>query len=146
VPNYIRIADKLDILFVITHLREEDKRECKEGHGIDPYTSLMSTLGKSYAFILPDGRTAGLFGIEEGGRIWMLCTNLIYKYPVFIARASKRFIDQCNEPILWNIADKRNTVHLKLLKYLGFKFLREVKYGPNNLPFIEFCRCVPPLL
>ena len=25
-------------------------------------------------------------------------------------------------------------------KFLGFKFLREVKYGPNNVTFIEFCR------
>ena len=42
--------------------------------------------------------------------------------------------------MLWNIVDKRNTTHLKLLKFLGFKFLREVSYGPNNLTFIEFCR------
>lgn len=38
---------------------------------------------------------------------------------------------------------KRNTVHLRLLKFLGFKFLREFTYGPNNLTFIEFCRVSP---
>ena len=48
--------------------------------------------------------------------------------------------------MLWNICDSRNKVHLKLLKFLGFKFLREVKYGPNNVTFIEFAVCEPTAL
>ena len=88
---------------------------------------------------MPNGRTAGLAGIEKDGRVWMLTTPDIHDYPVTFAREAKRFIDSRTEPLLWNIIDKRNTVHLKLLRFLGFKFLREIKYGPNNLTFIEFC-------
>ena len=69
----------------------------------------------------------------------MLCTPVIEQYPHTFAREAKRFIERREEKLLWNIADKRNKVHLKLLKFLGFKFLREINYGPNNLPFIEFC-------
>ena len=97
----------------------------------------------SVSFIVPDGRTAGLAGIQSDGRIWMLTTPAIHDFPITFAREAKRFIDSREEKILWNIVDKRNTVHLKLLKFLGFKFLREVKHGPNNLTFIEFCKCAP---
>jgi hypothetical protein len=70
----------------------------------------------------------------------MLCTPEVEKIPHTFARQAKKFIDNRTEPLLWNIVDKRNTVHLKLLQFLGFKFLRELKYGPNQLTFIEFCK------
>jgi hypothetical protein len=89
---------------------------------------------------VPNGKTAGLAGVQEGGKIWMLCTPAIHDYPLTFAREAKRFIESREEKLLWNIVDKRNTAHLKLLKFLGFKFLRELKYGPNQLTFIEFCR------
>ena len=69
-----------------------------------------------------------------------LCTPAILKYPVTFAREAKRYVDSRQEKLLWNIVDKRNTVHLKLLRFLGFKFLREIEHGPNKLTFIEFCR------
>ena len=89
---------------------------------------------------MPNGKTAGLAGVQEGGKIWMLCTPAIHEYPYTFAREAKRFIESREEKLLWNIVDKRNTAHLKLLKFLGFKFLRELKHGPNKLTFIEFCR------
>jgi hypothetical protein len=96
--------------------------------------------GISVYFTVPNGRTAGLAGIQTGGVVWMLTTPAIHDYPITFAREAKRFIDSRTEPLLWNIIDKRNTVHLKLLRFLGFKFIREITYGPNNLSFIEFCR------
>ena len=91
-------------------------------------------------FTVPNGDIAGLAGVDIDGQIWMLCTPAIHKFPVTFARESKRFIEARKEKLLWNIVDKRNKTHLKLLKFLGFKFLRELKHGPNNLSFIEFCR------
>jgi len=79
-------------------------------------------------------------GVDEGGQIWMLCTPVIEDYPHTFAREAKRYVEGRKEKLLWNIVDKRNKVHLKLLKFLGFRFLREIKHGPNNLSFIEFCR------
>jgi hypothetical protein len=127
---------------VASNLRPDDRRELVEGHGLQPTVALpLAALeGSCVSFVVPDGRIAGLAGVTKENAVWMLCTPAIETFPHTFAREAKRFIDSRNEPLLWNIVDKRNTVHLKLLKFLGFKFLRELTYGPNNLTFIEFCR------
>ena len=129
-------------LEVASNLRSDDLREVVEGHGLNPMIllPLAAEEGSAVYFTVPDGKTAGLAGVGDGGAIWMLCTPEIERYPITFAREAKRFVDSREEPLLWNIVDCRNTVHLKLLKFLGFKFLRKVTHGPNNLPFIEFCR------
>ena len=129
---------------VASQLRGDDLRECVEGHGIQPtiHIPLASSAGFCVSFNVPDGRIAGLAGIHSDGRIWMLCTPAIEDFPHHFAREAKRFIDNRCEPYLWNLVDKRNTVHIKLLKFLGFTLHDEVLYGPNSLPFIRFSKCV----
>ena len=125
-----------------SNLRQDDLRELVEGHGHDPTQALLmaSSWPSTVYFTVPDGRIAGLAGVHENGAIWMLCTNAIQDFPHTFAKEAKRYVESLEKPLLWNIVDKRNRIHLKLLKFLGFKFLREVIHGPNNLPFIEFCR------
>ncbi len=132
---------------VASDLRLDDRREIEEGHGHDPLEVLVkASQDPSYVyFTVPNGKTAGLAGVNEEGAIWMLCTTAIHEYPITFAREAKRYVESRKEKLLWNIVDKRNIAHIKLLRFLGFKFLREFKYGPNNLSFIEFCRiCVNP--
>ena len=131
---------------VASNLRPDDYREVYEGHGHFPLLHLpLSVCNESSVyFTVPNGKTAGMAGVEYDGSIWMLCTPAIHEYPLTFAREAKRFVDSRKEKLLWNIVDKRNTVHLKLLQFLGFKFLRELKYGPNQLTFIEFCKCATP--
>jgi len=127
---------------VASNLRDDDYREVFEGHGHFPllFIPLTAFQGETVYFTHPDGRIAGLAGVEPDGKIWMLCTPVIHDKPMLFAREAKRWIESREEKLLWNIVDKRNTAHLKLLKFLGFKFLRELKHGPNNITFIEFCR------
>ena len=127
---------------VASNLRLEDRQEVEEGHGYDPikYAKIIAQEGSAVYFTVPNSKTAGMAGVNHGGLIWMLCTEAIKDYPHTFAREAKRFVESRKEPLLWNIVDRRNIVHLKLLKFLGFKFLRELKYGPNQLSFIEFCR------
>ena len=127
---------------VASNLLPEDRKEVEEGHGHDPkiVIPLASKLGVSVYFKVPNGEIAGAAGVHKYGQIWMLCTPAILKYPHTFARESKRYVESRQEKLLWNIVDKRNKVHIKLLRFLGFKFLREVSHGPNNLTFIEFCR------
>ena len=127
---------------VASNLRPDDYREVFEGHGHYPlfHIPLSAFNGDTVWFEVPNGKTAGLAGVQEEGKVWMLCTEAIHEYPLTFAREAKRFIESRKEKLLWNIVDKRNTAHLKLLKFLGFKFLRELKHGPNQLTFIEFCR------
>ena len=128
-----------------SNLRPEDRREVEEGYGLDPMEQLLLAAHRSSTvyFTVPNGKTAGMAGVDTGGVIWMLCTPAILEYPTTFAREAKRYVESRTEPLLWNIVDKRNKVHLKLLKFLGFKFLRELKHGPNQLSFIEFCRVQP---
>ena len=141
-PNYIHPITMEAAKTVASNLRPEDYREVLEGHGADPYEYLISEAekGSFVWFEVPNGKTAGMAGVDPGGIVWMLCTSAIHEFPITFARESKRWVESRPEPLLWNVVDKRNTVHLKLLKFLGFKFLRELKHGPNQLTFIEFCR------
>ena len=126
---------------VASNLRSDDRREIEEGWGLDPMDLLIKSSQdpSAISFMMPNGKTAGLAGVDDG-LIWMVCTPVIHDYPLTFTRRAKRFVESRTAPLLWNIVDKRNTAHLKLLKFLGFKFLRELKHGPNQLSFIEFCR------
>ena len=127
---------------VASHLLPDDHREVQEGHGYDPMEVIPLAVQSddSISFKSPDGVYAGVAGVHKDGQIWMLCSPAIHKYPIACVREAKVYVDSRQEKLLWNIVDKRNKTHLKLLRFLGFKFLRELKYGPNNLSFIEFCR------
>ena len=140
--KYIHPITEEAALGVASNLLPDDYREVAEGHGHDPMEAIpqCSKIGDTIYFTVPDGQLAGVAGVQPDGRIWMLCTPAILKFPKTFAREARRFVESREEKLLWNIVDKRNTVHMKLLRFLGFKFLRELKHGPNNLSFIEFCR------
>jgi len=142
VSKYIHQATIEAAIKVASNLLPEDRREVEEGHGLDPMEELTLSVHRSSCvwFEVPNGKTAGMAGVGPNGEVWMLCTPAIHDYPITFAREAKRFIESRSEPLLWNIVDKRNVVHLKLLKFLGFKFLREISHGPKQLTFIEFCR------
>ena len=142
VSNYIHPITLEAATEVASNLRPDDLREVEVGHGIDPTVlPFLMSQNRSYVyFTVPDGKTAGMAGVGKEGDIWMLYTPDIHRYPITFAREAKRYVDSRTEPLLWNIVDSRNTAHLKLLKFLGFKFLRKLKHGPNNVTFIEFCR------
>ncbi len=127
---------------VASNLSPDDYREVVEGYGQDPLQDLPKNafIGDSYYFKAPNGEIAAMGGVHSNGLIWMLTTPTVQKYPLTFSRECQRMLEIRPEKLLWNIADKRNKIHLKLLKFLGFKFLREVTYGPNNLKFIEFCK------
>lgn len=140
--KYIHPATLEAAIKVASNLLDDDRKEITEGHGHDPESALIVGMNNSDTvyFEVPNGDIAGMAGVSLDGKIWMCCTPAIYQYPHTFAREAKRYVERQPHKLLWNIVEKRNKVHMKLLKFLGFKFLREVKYGPNQLSFIEFCR------
>ena len=129
-------------LEVASNLLPEDRREIEEGWGCDVKEELLTAAQDSSTvyFTMPNGKTAGIGGVQQDGNIWMLCTPAIYYYPIAFIKAAKGYLESRKEPLLWNVVDARNKLHLKLLKSLGFKFLRKISHGPNQLSFIEFAR------
>ena len=144
--QYVHPITREAAIEVASNIRDDDRRELEEGHGLNPmfYLKEEAKLGSCIYFEVPNGKTAGMAGVDSDGdyqgMVWMLCTDAINEFPLTFARESKRWIESRPEPLLWNYMDPRNEVHKKLLKFLGFKFLRKVPFGPNQLPFIEFCR------
>ena len=64
---------------VASNLLPDDRREIEEGHGIDPIEALtIAAHRSSYVyFTMPNGKTAGLAGVDDDGLIWMVCTPVI---------------------------------------------------------------------
>tara|TARA_R100001594_G_scaffold78378_1_gene112988 strand:- start:957 stop:1400 length:444 start_codon:yes stop_codon:yes gene_type:complete len=127
---------------VASNLIPDDYRELVEGHGMDPLIHIPLGIieGDHVYFKTPSGKAAAIGGVSKDGRLWMVSTPAIYECPKLFLRETKRWVDTRPNKLLWNIVDKRNIKHLRYLKYLGCKFLKEIIYGPNQLPFIEFCK------
>ena len=78
----------------------------------------------SVYFTSPHGKAVGVAGVTPQNVIWMLCTDEGDKFPHTFVREAKRWVDSLPNPYLFNYADMRNEAHIKLLKLLGFKFLK----------------------
>ena len=63
---------------------------------------------------------------------------------LFFLRESRKVVNLLNHKykLLWNYVDCRNELHLRWLKWCGFKFLRKINYGVNQKPFYEFIKYV----
>ena len=98
----------------------------------------------------PVGEICGVAGVSRtdahSGAIWMLTTPHVRPYPKLFFKEAKKWVEQqTSYEMLHNIADPRNTMHLKLLHMLGFKRLGYVT-TPTNLTYVEFAKltkCVP---
>jgi len=127
---------------VASNLTKADHQEVFEGHGIDStWTIVLGAITQKHtdAIYTSDGKIAAMIGVEDG-RVWMLSTPACTDHPRTFVKDVRRWLFSQPDGLYWNIVDKRNTVHIRLLRMLGFKFLRELNYGPNNLPFLEFCK------
>ena len=80
--KYIHPLTKEAAWYVANNLRDDDRRELEEGHGLPALSCAIYPLEHdSVYFEVPNGETAGMAGVGEDGLIWMLCTPAIHKYP-----------------------------------------------------------------
>ena len=87
-----------------------------------------------------------IFGINDVGNnvgaIWLLATDKLKDIQYSFLRENKKVIDFLNTKykILWNWVDCRNSLHIKWLKWCGFKFINKKQYGVLQKPFYEIIR------
>ena len=128
------------------NLREDDKNEIEQVLGLRaPVGTLYSYYESNHCvyFHSPDGKAAGVAGVTPGNHIWMLCTPVIEERPHIFVRNAKRWLDSLPHKYVYNYADMRNEVHIKLLKFMKFKFIHYKVV--NGVPLIGFIKlCVPP--
>ncbi len=130
------------------NLRWEDRREVEEITGWSaPAVCVQSYFNSAYGqcvfFKVPNGKAAGVAGVTPQNIIWMLCTEASTEFPHTFVREARRWVDSLPNTYVYNHADMRNEAHIKLLKLLGFKFIRYYVY--NGVPLIEFIKlCANP--
>jgi hypothetical protein len=148
--NYTQPSTLEDSLRFINNIRQEDKREVEGmGQTIFDLPALVITSSHATTFFDAKGVLAGMAGIVDqtdgSGQIWMLCTPTILTSPITFIRQAKKWLRDKEQyySMFWNHADTRNLEHHKLLRHLGFKALRIVPVGPDQLLYYEIVKlCV----
>ena len=152
----VRNSEVEDALKMAHNLRKADMNELQAvlGNNLDTAHILYEGIKNSDnpRTFLVDGNPAAIYGVVNAqsddlkvGWVWLLGTNKIKKAKTFFLKHSKKELAEQEKEydVLANYVDVRNTVHIKWLKWLGFKALREVNYGVEQRKFYEFARaCV----
>jgi Protein of unknown function (DUF2833) len=152
VKTTVRRARIDDAFKLAANLRAEDLIEIRSAHNDrPPYKSLIDGIVLSgdecWTIEANSGEVIAIFGAAKAGDtvgcVWLLGSAKIKQIQREFLRHSKFWVDKMHEryPILANVVYAENTVHIKWLKWLGFKFIRKIdKYGNFGLPFYEFVR------
>jgi len=148
----IDISIEEDISYIAENMREADLMEIQALGVPDPRMALTHGFEHSKPNCYSGynhGVPVTMFGVTphaetpQIGFIWLLGTDRITTdIPISFLKKSKRFLPVLVEPydMVCNIVDKRNTVHIKWMKWLGFSFVSEIIYGPEKRPFYEFAK------
>ena len=149
----VRNSEVEDAIKMAHNLRKADMNELQAvlGKNLDTAHILYEGIKNSdnpRTFVV-DGDPAAIYGVVNAqsdnlnvGWVWLLGTNKIKEAKTFFLKHSKKELAEQEKEydVLANYVDVRNTVHIKWLKWLGFKALREVNYGVEQRKFYEFAR------
>jgi len=137
-----------DVAYVCAHLRPEDRAELVALSGLPPEHSLpftASTVGALTMIAPATGDILGLCGVHGCavpgfGVIWMVCTEAVTRHRRVVLKHCATTIEGWHRhyPRLGNMVDSRNTLHIKWLGLMGFKFTGAAVIGPHSVPFITF--------
>ena len=150
--THVRPSVLKDAAIVADNLRLEDAAECKAQAGSSPRESLLYCYFMSkpcMTLISRHGNPIAMWGtVQEGmaGRIWLLGCQAMFddlgdKH--YFLRESKRQLAKLQEqfPILFNLVDARNEVHVRWIQWLGFTFIhKHPQWGPEGRLFYEFVK------
>ena len=147
--NHIRLTVLEDIEYLALRLRFEDKREILSSTGLTPYEGLLfSYKSSTVSFTIVNSKNipVSIFGINQINNslstIWLMATDGLKEIEKPFLKQNKELINFLAKKykILWNFVDCRNELHIKWLRWCGFKFLRKVNYGVLNQPFYEIIK------
>jgi hypothetical protein len=147
--NHFRLTTIEDLKYLAPRLRYEDKREILASTGLLPYEALLKGyLENVIVFTIVNKKNipVGIFGVNDCGNgvgaIWLLASEDLTTAQISFLRQCRDVVKVLNTKykILWNFVDCRNSLHIKWLKWCGFKFINKQNYGVLNKPFYEFIR------
>lgn len=153
--KYVRPATLEDIEMLAPRLRTADVEEVRAAIGFYSVAYLTQAYLASdpcYVMVGEEGELVGIYGVVpnpvqlNSGAVWMHCTDDLVKYPFQFLRRCRAEINALHDDyeLLFNFIDARNTVHVKWLRWSGFKFINyHQNYGKEQRPFYEFVRIRP---
>lgn len=138
------------VIVLSERLREADKAEIKAISGLPPLRGLIESVSLSSVSysIMEEGIPVAMYGArktqEDLGLVWMLASEAIERNTFQFLRKSVEYIDALHDEVgcavLTNLIDKRNTLHHKWVKWIGFSMGKEEPHGPYGLPFYRITR------
>jgi hypothetical protein len=146
--GYVRSYRPGDERQLATCLRKADRMEIEAASGARPVDVLRWSAERSApaCSIIYEDRVVGMFGCVPDGTVWLLGADALVQPPLVrqFLRECRRYVDALPYPLLHNLVDERNTVHIRWLQWMGFTFIGEpVLLGPHQLPFRKFVRIQP---
>ena len=142
-----------DVSTVAENMRKEDVAEVKAQTGACPKGGLLYAYFMSKPCLTVVSRHGHLMAmggvVPEGkktGRIWLLgCQSMVddsIDRRWFLRKSKEKLADmQSLYPLLFNVVDARNEVHVKWISWLGFTFIKKhLNWGPERQMFYEFVR------
>jgi len=142
-----------DIAVVAKNMREEDVNELKAMNGDCPEGCLLYCYFMSKPCLTTVSRHGHLMSMggvvpegKDGGRIWLLGCQSMFDDPIdkrWFLRSSKKTLAEMQKlyPLLFNLVDARNEVHVKWIGWLGFTLYQKTStLGPESRMFYEFVK------
>jgi hypothetical protein len=158
----IRPATLEDAVWLSSRLRSEDAQEIETATGRSPQEILPESFGMSQECftvrrvfegkLLP--QPVALFGVapsplvpSHAGIVWFLGTDEVRLCALSIIREAPAWLDFMSRRFsegLFNVADSRNTLHIRWCQLTGFTLMQAIPL--NGVPFHPIHRpsCVTP--
>lgn len=148
--HYYRPATFQDCRELAPSLREQDAKEVMASDGLTPLRALQHSYNSSapecFSIIHEDGDIVGMFGLSNSGHFaspWLLGSHKLPETKKVMLPVSAKWVEEKNDqyPLLLNYVHAENTVSMRWLKALGFKFIKlDKEYGVGKQPFYQFVR------
>ena len=149
----VRPSILTDVSVVAENMRKEDVDEVRAQTGACPKGGLLYAYFMSKPCLTVVSRHGHLMAmggvVPEGeniGRIWLLgCQSMVddsIDRRWFLRKSKEKLAEmQSLYPLLFNMVDARNEVHVKWIDWLGFTFIKKhLNWGPESRMFYEFVR------
>lgn len=147
VPSKVKDGDILG-----PKLRKADLDEIQAALSSDPVEVLKESIRLSKpGYTIKDSKSKkplACFGVSSyelnTGVIWFLSSEAMFKKNrIQFIKNSKIWVEKLfrDYEILWNVVDSRNKIHIRWLKWMGFRFIADIpEYGAEKRMFHQFVR------
>lgn len=146
----VRPSDPGDADALAPQLRAADLAEMRAVTHEPPPRVLADGIARSspcYTVVGDSGAPLAIFGAiptrEHAGFVWLAGCDELVANPYLFLRHSREWLERLHEhyPVLWSRVDARNIVHVRWLRWSGFRFLRTIdEFGIERRPFHEILR------